>query len=274
MTNVNQGGNNFGFGYGDNGLLALRSNPWRTLTVNQRDGQGRLLQETATVGVSNVLVETLTWRTNFEISSYAATRIGAGAWNDSRVYQYNSRNQLIKEPLGITNNILATNSYAFDANKLGVLTGAQWSGGLSNGWQATVMNSLAQIMAETWNESSLTLRANGSAVNASSVSAKLDGSSVGSTLADGRWYSDLTLAPGSHTLAATASYSVEMTPTNGMTKRHPLENQYRISFLEFTAWQRGRCVLTYIHPNVSTQGPPTSRAIQVSPAKILYGSFT
>ena|GEM_PF-5816307 len=59
-----------------------------------------------------------------------------------------------------------------------------------------------------------------------------------------------------------------------MTKRHPLENQYRSSFLEFTAWQRGRCVLTYIHPNVSTQGPPTSGAVQVNPAKFPLGSFT
>jgi RHS repeat-associated protein len=208
MTSVNEGGNNYFFAYGDNGLLTSRSNPWRTLTVNQRDGQGRLFQETATVGISNVLAETLTWRTNFEINSYAATRIGAGAWNDSRVYQYNSRNQLVSEPLGITNNILATNNYAFDATKLGVLTGAQWSGGLSNNWQATVLNSLAQITAESWNQSNLTLRASGSAVSASSVSAKLDGSAVGSTLANGRWYSDLTLAPGSHTLAATANYAV------------------------------------------------------------------
>ena len=29
-----------------------------------------------------------------------------------------------------------------------------------------------------------------------------------------------------------------------------------------------------IIPNASTQGPPTSRAVQVNPAKILYGSFT
>ena len=36
------------------------------------------------------------------------------------------------------------------------------------------------------------------------------------------------------------------------------------SFLEFAALQRGRCAISYIHPNVPTPGPPTSRAVQVN----------
>ena len=46
------------------------------------------------------------------------------------------------------------------------------------------------------------------------------------------------------------------------------------SFLEFAALQRGRCVLTYIHPNVSTQGPPTSSVVQVNLGNFLSGFFT
>ncbi|HLX70604.1 MAG TPA: hypothetical protein VKV04_13340 [Verrucomicrobiae bacterium] len=39
--------------------------------------------------------------------------------------------------------------------------------------------------------------------------------------------------------------------TNGMTKRHPLENQYRISFLEFNVPQhRRKGSSPCIHPNV------------------------
>jgi RHS repeat-associated protein len=173
--------------------------------MNQRDGQGRLLQETATVGGGSAFVETCSWRANSTLNGYSAMRSGTGAWNDNRNYQYNSRNQLTKEPIGLNNTVAATNNYSFDPNKLGVLTNAQWSGGLSNRWQGT-LDLLGQINFETWSESNLTLRAGGSAMNASSVSAKLDGGSVGSTLANGRWYSDLTLAPGSHGLTASATY--------------------------------------------------------------------
>jgi REP element-mobilizing transposase RayT len=92
-------------------------------------------------------------------------------------------------------------------------------------------------------------------------------------LFSGRYKSLIVDGSGSGYLRTVCDY-VHMTATNGMTKRHPLESQYRTSFLEFTAWQRGRCVFTYIHPNVSTQGPPTSRAVQVNPAKFPLGSFT
>ena len=38
----------------------------------------------------------------------------------------------------------------------------------------------------------------------------------------------------------------------------------KVSFLEFETLQKCRCSLSYIHPNVSTQGPPTSSAVQVN----------
>jgi len=186
------------FTYGNNGLLTSRSNPWRTVTVNQRDGRGRLSQQTASVS-GNPFVETLTWRADSTLNSYAATRTGTGSWNDSRVFQYNSRNQLTNEPVGLSTGTTATNNYSFDASKLGVLTGNQLSGGLTNNWQASGLSPFSQVTNEAWNQSGLTLRAGGSAVNASSVSASLDG---------GGWYADLSLSPGSHTLAAIANYNV------------------------------------------------------------------
>jgi hypothetical protein len=64
------------------------------------------------------------------------------------------------------------------------------------------------------------------------------------------------------------------TATNGMTKSHPIESQYRMSFLEFKALPVAGASSPAIHPNVSTQGPPTSRAVQVNPAKFSFGSFT
>jgi len=196
------------FTFGTNGLLASRSNPWRTFTIGQRDGRGRVLFQTNVVAGANALIENLTWRTNSTIGSYAATRTGSGAWNDSRAFGYNTRGQVTNEPVTLATSSNATNLYSFDAAKLGVLTGVQLSGASTNNWQAIALSPFSQIATESWNQASIGLRAGGSAISASSVSAFLDGSSVGSVLGSGRWCADLSLSPGSHTLAATASYSV------------------------------------------------------------------
>ena len=87
LTGVTQGGNHYAFTYANNGLLASRSNPWRMLTINQRDGQGRLEEETATVGGSSVFTENLFWQANSKLSNYTAIRTGASAWNDTAGYQ-------------------------------------------------------------------------------------------------------------------------------------------------------------------------------------------
>src|SRR6266700_912023 len=86
-------------------------------------------------------------------------------------HRYNSRNQLTNEPVGLSSSVSATNNYGFDANKLGVLISAQWSGGLTNRWQGTSLNTLGQITQESWNGSGLTLRASGLAGSATAVSA-------------------------------------------------------------------------------------------------------
>lgn len=216
LAEVYQGGQTYDFLYGDNGLLTWRVNSWRNLSVDQRDGQGRALQQTTTVGSSSALVENTTWRADSTLNSYAATRSGTGAWNDSRTYQYNSRNQLTAEPVGITTGSTATYAYGFDANKIGVMTSALLSGALTNSWGATASNSLAQITSESWGQSGLTLRASGSAGSATSLGVTLDGSSVGNLVfSGGRWYSDLNVAAGSHTLVASGSYATP--PTSSAT---------------------------------------------------------
>jgi hypothetical protein len=86
-----------------------------------------------------------------------------------------------------------------------------------------------------------------------------------------------------------------MTATNGMTKRHPFENQYRKQ-VGFPSPPQVSCPAYSVHfanrghvtnlpcpegeefsliiPNASTQGPPTSRAVQVNPTKFSFGYFT
>ena len=206
MSGITAFGSTCNFTFGNNGLLASRGNPWRTLTIGQRDGQGRVLSQTNVVAGANTLVENLTWRANSTIASYGATRNGTGAWNENRGFGYNTRGQVTNEPVGLGTGSTATNAYAFDTAKLGVLTGISLSGASTNNWQALAMSSFSQITTESWNEASISLRAGGSAINASSISALLDGSGVSSVL--GRWYADLSLSPGNHTLAATANYTV------------------------------------------------------------------
>jgi RHS repeat-associated protein len=205
MSGITTFGNTYGFIYTNNGLLVGRSNPWRTLAVNSRDGQGRLTQQTDIVGSGDPLVETLAWLPDSTLGAYTATRSGTESWNDSRNYQYNLRGQLTSESLGVNSSVLATNNYSFDSSLLGVLVGAQWSGGLTNTWQGS-LDTFSQVTPQSWNEASLTLRADGSAENVGSLSANLDASPVSSTLNDGRWYSDLTLSPGTHSLSASAYY--------------------------------------------------------------------
>lgn len=209
MKNVTAFGSTCVFTYGNNGLLQVRANPWRNVYQTSRDGRGRLLTQVAVDSDFNpVLEETFGWSANSTLGSYVADRTGTSSWDDSRVFKYNSRNQLTNEPVGLATGTIATNSFTFDASKLGVLTKIQLSGGLTNNWLAGSLSAFSQVTNESWNHASLTLRAGGAAVNASSVSALLDGSGISSSLSGGRWYSDLTLSPGSHTLAATANYAV------------------------------------------------------------------
>ncbi len=55
-------GNSYSFPRGNNGLLLSRSSPWRTQTINLRDGRGRIKTQTTTVGGATPLVETRNWR--------------------------------------------------------------------------------------------------------------------------------------------------------------------------------------------------------------------
>ncbi|SPE51121.1 hypothetical protein SBV1_1290002 [Verrucomicrobia bacterium] len=73
------------FGYANTGLLAGRTNGSRAYTVNQRDGDGRVLQTTTSVGSQAVLGENLVWRNDSRLSSYTANR---SDFADTRNFAY------------------------------------------------------------------------------------------------------------------------------------------------------------------------------------------
>lgn len=215
LGQVTQAGQVFTFDFADNGLLKSRSNPWRTLTVNERDSRGRLIQATTTVGGTTPLVDILSWRDNSTLDGYTANRQGSGTWNESRAYSYNTRGQLTNETFAPQPSANAAYAYTFDSNKLGVRTGATVSGALSADWQAGTLDNLAHVTNENWNVSQWHTQAKGYAIGANSVSAWLDDAPLSvlydSTSTNGLWQTEMAFGSGSHTLRATAYHPLGRT---------------------------------------------------------------
>lgn len=100
MTSLNPGGTGYSFGYGDNGLLTSRSNPFRTETVSSRDGMGRILSVGQTVSSVSQLQESLTWRPDGKLTAYSGAE---PSFTDARTYTYNysQMNRLTNETLAL-----------------------------------------------------------------------------------------------------------------------------------------------------------------------------
>jgi RHS repeat-associated protein len=212
MTLAN--GSLFGYGssftYNDNGLLTIRSNSSRTLTVNQRDGRGRILQDTTAIGANKVLVENLSWRNDGRLNAYSALR---SDFTNNCSYTYSSlARRLTQESFNVSASQRLTNSYTFDngqAGRLGVLTSIGTPAQSTNNWSAPASGGLDGLSRVAQEQSAILRRpATGKALGAATVSATLDGNAVAvqfdGTAADGRWRANLDLPPGSHTLKLSA----------------------------------------------------------------------
>jgi RHS repeat-associated protein len=208
MTLAN--GSLFGYGssftYNDNALLTIRSNSSRTLTVNQRDGRGRILQDATAIGANKVLVENLSWRNDGRLNTYSALR--SDFTNDCNYTYSPFARRLTQESFNVSGSQRLTNSYTFDngqAGRLGVLTSIGTPAQSTNNWSAPASGGLDGLSRVAQEQSAILRRpATGIALGAASVSATLDGNAVAvqfdGTAADGRWRANLDLVPGSHTL--------------------------------------------------------------------------
>ncbi|MGC3990600.1 MAG: RHS repeat-associated core domain-containing protein [Chthoniobacteraceae bacterium] len=135
MSTMTNGGATYNYTFGDNGLLVSRGNAAHTLTINSRDGRGRILTDTVTSNSSTPLSEVMTWRDDSKLDSYTANRSGqdsnsVNVWNETRQYWYNARGQLLTEPYKPTASTAETLTYQFDQNSEngpGVRTQAQVS---------------------------------------------------------------------------------------------------------------------------------------------------
>jgi RHS repeat-associated protein len=208
LTGIMAGGQAYNFTYSDNGLLTSRSNSWRTVDAIQRDGLGRIQQLTTSVGGTPALVETIHWRANSTLNDYTAVR---SDFTDARNYSYNSRGQLLAESFAPQASQIATETYTFDQNQVGVMISAVQSGALTNSWRSGPLDGLYRVQSESNRIGQLNVHSTGKALGAGSVSLVLDGGLLGNAnftpgSTDGLWSGDLALSPGAHTLTATAHH--------------------------------------------------------------------
>ena len=119
MTGVTNTGSAYSFLYGDNNLLQSRTNPWNVESITSRDNRGRITAANTKTGTTTQVSETLNYRSDSRLSSYAIS--GPLVPAETRNYDYDGRGQLLSEPYlmsGSTNADLPngpqTASYYFD----------------------------------------------------------------------------------------------------------------------------------------------------------------
>lgn len=209
----------FDFTYDRSGLLASRSNAWRTTTINSRDQRGRELSRSVTAasvaGITTVMDETLAWRADSKLANYTVDRSGSGAWDESRDYIYNARGQLVSESYAPAASEEAKVSYSFDEDKLGVLTRADTYGDAASTWAIPdgQLDGFARMLQEATYGTKV-IPAHGLAEGARFVEVALyDGAvkrpldaSFSGAANDWKWEVDLELGAGEYELGVKASH--------------------------------------------------------------------
>lgn len=203
------------FGYADNGLLTGRTNAFRTLVINQRDGVGRPLQATTSVSGGTALVESWNWLGDGSPAAYIAQR---SDFTDTRNFAYGSLNRrLIQESLNVADGQSVNNAYTFDngaAGGMGILTKVVQDSSPSPSWSG-VTDPFSRIVKAT---NSVAHRpAYGQVNGKATITALLDGHPVATTVVGtngGQWRATLDLTPGPHQLTAMAAHPSGLFVTN------------------------------------------------------------
>lgn len=229
MVSTTLSGQAYAAAYGDNGLLATRTNPFRSVNVQTRDTLGRITDLRTTVGGVLVLKETVPqWRETDKIFGLYSERVGAGSWSEYRDYQYDSSGRLIYEefvPFGAAGEDTLYTTFDGSLNwpsptgGIGVRTTAQRNSDWVIGSTPFALHSVpgvatyARVTSENLGGSEpRALPLSGTAVGAGKVTLTLDGRDItpvsfgGWQDANGNWSADAQIAPGLHYLTATATH--------------------------------------------------------------------
>ncbi|NBV85239.1 MAG: hypothetical protein EBS01_02995, partial [Verrucomicrobia bacterium] len=136
--------------YKTDGLLYSRSTPLHAQAL-YRDMRGRILYAAEYVANTMVLGEKLGRRADSTQSGNAMTRMGPGAWSETRSYSYDLRGRLLSESFAAKPGLTGSAGYQFDNNTaggLGLRTSVTLAGNLSGNTTQTY-SSLAQLSAFT-----------------------------------------------------------------------------------------------------------------------------
>jgi RHS repeat-associated protein len=162
LTDVNNTGINYGFTYGDDGLLKQRSSVLSTQNITARDACGRITAENSILyGGTTAFSETAAWRGDSRMSQYSVTGalVAGGTSTETHNYSYDGRGRVTTEPYWMINspdptdlpNGPETSSYQFDSNTgngLGVRT--LQSVNVSTGDQVTGTDSFQRPTEEAY----------------------------------------------------------------------------------------------------------------------------
>ena len=203
----------FSYTYRDDGLLLARQNGELSVTMDARDGRGRIAHRTSKLGSTPVLTESSSWRSDGRLAGYTAVR---GDYTDGRSYSYSAMaRRLATETLAVGASQLITNSYATDfgnSGRLGIVTSAAQSGVFASTWSVPSSGGLDGLMRVAQAENTLAERpATGRAIGAAVLSAKLNGRPVpleydsGNT--NGTWRAQMPLCPGQNTFVVSATHA-------------------------------------------------------------------
>jgi RHS repeat-associated protein len=214
MTQVAYGDSEYQFSYSyrDNGLLLSRLNGELLVSLDGRDGLGRVAHRTSKLGATAVLTESLNWRGDGRMSGYSAVR---GDYTDARNFTYSPMaRRLASESLAVGTSQQITNNYGIDfgsSGKLGVVTSAAQSGVFASTWSVPSSGGLDGLRRLSQAQNTLAERpATGRAIGAAVLSAKLNGRPVpleydsGNT--NGTWRAQMPLCPGQNTFIVSATH--------------------------------------------------------------------
>jgi YD repeat-containing protein len=202
------------FGYGDNGLLTAKTNGLRIVTVDQRDGEGKPLQETTKVNDSTVLTENWNWTGDDLPSAYTAAR---SDFTDARQFAYaTASRRLTQETFNLSGSQAVTNNYTYDngtAGGLGVITAAATQA--SNSWSAN-LDAFSRVSTET--NSIIHRTASGFVNGAATLRGYLNGQPLNLSHdphSASTWLADVALSAGTtNTLAVYADHPSGLFTTN------------------------------------------------------------
>lgn len=203
------------FGYGDNGLLTGRTNSYRSMSVDSRDGLGRPLQTTTKVLGTTQLTETWSWLDDGSPSNYVANR---SDYTDKRNFSYGAyTRKLTQETFAIRNGLSLTNTYTFDngvGSGPGVITQVNEQSLVPNSWTGGV-DAFSRIVAGTNTviQRSASGTVNGPAtlrgyLNSQPIDMRYDARNAG------EWTATFGLQPGTNTLVVYADHPSGMFTTN------------------------------------------------------------